>query len=234
MLSQSQEKLIRSLHNKKGRDASGLCLVEGRKVVRVATEARAVEFSFTSKDSRDFAALVTTETPQDIAAVARCPQWDDADIQRAPTLVVLDGVQDPGNVGTIVRLCLGFDAALVLVESADAASPKVVRSSVGAVFQVPSLPMTRADAEEYVASFADERPVFRLEKVSGGVGVDAARAQKQQKIIVIAGSEGKGIRMSAPGISLVIAHSQALESLNVAQAVGIVLHERYNRGILQK
>jgi len=99
MLSNAQEKLIRSLHRKKGREESGQCLVEGAKVIEAAGEA--VDFTFTAEDTSEYAKLVTTETPQEVAAVARVPKWSDAEVADSPTLVVLDGVQDPGNVGAV-------------------------------------------------------------------------------------------------------------------------------------
>src|SRR5688572_28984119 len=134
MISHAQEKLIRSLKTKKGRRTSGLCLVEGKKLVEAA--GKSVQFTFTSRDTKQFSKLVTTSTPQDIAAVAKLPVFDVEQVRDLETIVVLDGVQDPGNVGAAFRLCQAFGASLILVDSADATSPKVIRSSAGAIFHV--------------------------------------------------------------------------------------------------
>ncbi len=221
MLTRGQEKLIRSLHRKKGRRESGLCLVEGRKVVETAGQA--VVFSFTPGDSDQFSELVTTQAPQEVAAVARIPEWSTESLLESPTLVVLDGVQDPGNVGSILRLCLGFEGALLLVESADPTSPKVVRSSVGALFQVPWTTIPRDEAAKTIAALG--RSVFKLEAHGSGATLQELAAEK--KVVLIAGSEGNGIQLEIAGRSLLIDHSSELESLNVAQAVGLSLHARY-------
>ena len=141
MLTNSQQKLIKSLHTKKGRQKTDLCLVEGKKNIELAADL--IEYTFTKEDTPQFDKLVTTETPQDIAGVAKIPAYKLEDIKKHDCIVVLDNIQDPGNVGTILRLCLGFDAALILINSADPTSPKVIRSSAGAVFQTNWLKSTR-------------------------------------------------------------------------------------------
>jgi TrmH family RNA methyltransferase len=193
-------------------------LVEGAKVIEAAGEA--VEFTFSSSDTPVFDKLVTTETPQEIAAVARVPQWSEADLADSPTLVVLDGVQDPGNVGAVLRLCLGFGAALLLIESSDVTSPKVIRSSAGAMFQVPWLKMTPSEATDYLSK--SERLIFRLEKRPNSVSPDVLSAEK--RIALIAGSEGQGIRLPNGGTSVEIPHDPRLESLNVTHALAIALY----------
>ncbi len=217
MLTKEQEKLIRSLSTKKGRESSGLCLVEGQKAIETA--GTAVEYTFSPKDTPRFAKLVTTETPQSLAAVARIPKWSTRDIASRDVIVVLDGVQDPGNVGSILRLCLGYDAALVLIESADVTNPKVVRASVGTLFQVPSVRMARAEAASLLMIF--DRPVYRLEKVLGAKKFDARKIKRPCLIIV--GSEGSGIQLKCSGESIVIPHNDRLESLNVGHALAIAL-----------
>ncbi len=218
-LSTAQEKLINSLHTKKGREKSGLCLLEGRKVIETAGDA--VEFTFSREFTHHYDLLMTTDTPQDHAAVARIPQWTTKDVEVPSILVVLDGVQDPGNVGSIFRLCLGFDASLLLIESVDVSNPKVVRSSVGALFHVPWATMTRSEAEMYLSTL--HRPVFRLELTNGqSEQLDAVPVK--ESIVLIAGSEGNGIFIKTAGTSIAIDHNNKLESLNVAHALAIALH----------
>lgn len=220
MLSKNQEKLIKSFHSKKGREKHGLCLVEGQKVIETAAEA--VEYTFTRRDSDQFDKLITTETPQDIAGVARIPEWTIDDIKNKPTIIVLDGVQDPGNVGAILRLCLGFNASLVLIESADVTNPKVIRSSVGALFQVPWMKVERDDARQFILDL--KRPIYRLEKTDESESFDR---DYEKEIILIAGSEGSGIKVDIKGTSIIIEHDEKLESLNVGHALAIVLAGKY-------
>jgi TrmH family RNA methyltransferase len=228
MLTAKQEKLIRSLATKKGRNESGLCLVEGEKNIVEAGDL--VEFTFTPDDSKDFSSLVETVTPQPTAAVARIPVYTKDDILRCDSIVVLDGVQDPGNVGAILRLCLGFDASLLLIESADPSNTKVIRSSAGAFFNVPWLEIERPGAEEELYSFG--REVYRLEvsKTDNNIVLNQKNVKTlAEKLLLIAGSEGQGIKLGIAGTSLYIKHSSKLESLNVANAVAIVLSRLYNR-----
>lgn len=222
MLTQNQEKLIKSLHTKKGRKETGLCLVEGAKVIETA--GNAIEYTFSKEDSDQFEKIVTTETPQDLAGVAQIPNWSIDDIQSRPTIIVLDGVQDPGNVGSILRLCLGFNASLILIDSADTTSPKVIRSSVGAIFQVPWMKVKRSEAEAFLTKL--KRPIYKLENRTGAV--DLIHPFEKQ-LILIAGSEGKGIQLPIEGTSLVINQSPDLESLNVGHALAIVLQHFYTK-----
>jgi len=217
MLTKSQEKLIRSLHRKKGREETGLCLVEGRKNIEAAKKF--IDFSFTEEDSEDFKRLVTTVTPQLEAAVARIPVYGEADVLKKDIVVVLDGVQDPGNVGTILRLCLGFDAGLILIGSADPTNSKVIRSSAGALFQVPWKEMK--EHEVYELFQREARAIYRLEKRKGSQSLK--KIEMRPPLFLLAGSEGQGIGLNIESPSVYVDHDKKLESLNVAMALAIVL-----------
>lgn len=223
MLSKAKQQLVRSLHRKKGRVDSGLCLVEGTKVI--GTAHAAVLWTFTRNDTDQFDALVTTDTPQDIAGVATVPTWRREHVLSRNTIVVLDGVQDPGNVGAILRLCLGFDASLVLIESVDVTSPKVIRASAGAMFLVPWMVVPRKDAVEFILTA--HYPVYRLESPTKDSKKAVLPKRRQGTLtksrMLIAGSEGRGIQLDIPGETLTIAHNPKLESLNVGHALAIVL-----------
>lgn len=217
MLTKAQEKLIRSLHTKKGRRQSGLLLLEGAKAI--AEAGKHVELRFTRKETPHFDELVTTETPQNVAAIARAPRWSEKEVLKRRVIVVLDHLQDPGNVGTIMRSAQAFDAAVVLVESADPTSPKVVRSAAGAVFHTPWMECTIIGLTPLLA--AAKRIVYRLENRPGAVSL---KKVKPQPMVLIAGSEGFGITLPVVGKSLVIEHEASLESLNVAVATSIALY----------
>ncbi len=217
MLTKAQVKLIKSLHKKKGRDATGLCLVEGEKVIELAKSF--IDFRFSEEDSIDFKKLVTTVSPQMQAAVARIPEWTEKELLKKDVIAVLDGVQDPGNVGTILRLCLGFNAGLILIGSADPTNPKVIRSSAGAVFQVPWVHMK--EHEVYELFQKEGRVIYRIEKRKGSRALN--KIDLQTPAFLIAGSEGKGIHLNIESPSVYIDHDKKLESLNVATALSIIL-----------
>ncbi len=218
MLSKSQQRLLLALQKRKEREERGMFIIEGEKFVRDAGSL--VEFTFTARDTTIYQEVISTEAPQGLAAVARVPEWTMADITSRPTIVVLDGIQDPGNVGTVLRACLGFNAALILVESAEVTNPKTVRASASAILRVPWKTVVRDEASELIASF--NRPVFRLELKKGAV-TPAEISPKPR--VLIAGNEGKGIRLQVNGTSVAIPHNPVLESLNVAMATSIVLYE---------
>jgi len=219
MLSNAQEKLIRSLQTNKGREKTGLCLVEGEKIIRMAGEL--IDFSFSENDSANFSKLVTTVTPQMQAAVARAPEFKMKSIQSKNIILVLDGLQDPGNVGIILRLCFGFHASVILIDSVDPTNPKVIRSSAGAVFRTPWIRVKREDADTVLQSV--ERPAYRLEKRSGAKELHLFHPTTPFTLVI--GSEGQGIQMNTQNAgSLFIQHDPSLESLNVASAVAIALY----------
>jgi TrmH family RNA methyltransferase len=219
MLTHAQEKLLHALTTKKGRREEGRFLIEGEKFVHDAREY--VDFVFTPSDTDRFDTFVSTETPQRIAAVARIPRWTHDDIASRSTIVVLDGVQDPGNVGTILRACLGFGASLILIESAEVTNPKTVRASASAILCVPWMVVSRARAVEEILSF--HRTVMRLELRDGAMNLGHI---SRDPAVLIAGNEGSGITLPIQGISVFIPIDVKLESLNVGIATSIALYER--------
>ena len=219
MLTNAQEKLIKRLATKKGREKEGLCLVEGENALSLAKDF--LEFSFTREETDRFDQLVTTETPQAIAGVARIPDFSLEEVGLARDVLVLDNIQDPGNVGALFRLALAFNAGIILIDSVDPPNPKVIRSSTGAMFAVPYSVVKRVDAEEVFSKM--HRHIIRLEKRDGAKDV---REMIKEPSLIIFGSEGQGIKLTTPGVSHFIPHDSKLESLNVATAGSIILWER--------
>lgn len=164
-----------------------------------------------------FDAVAETKSPQNILALFERPRFTFADLfRRTDSIVVaLDGVQDPGNVGTVVRLAAAFDCAgvAVLPGSADPFSPKAVRASAGAVLGVP---VTRTTARELIDS---RWPIFAAD-AAGSLAQPPAR-----RAVLVFGSEGMGvsdeIRKAATAIAVTM--SRRVESLNVAAAAAILL-----------
>lgn len=219
MLSKSQQRLVHELStNKKTRRERGLFLIEGAKLVRDAKQF--LEFSFTDKDVSNFRELISTETPQSVAAVAKIPKWTLNDAITKRVIVVLDGLQDPGNVGTILRACLAFDASVILVESADPTNPKAVRASAAAILKTPWLEIGRGEAADLIGQIG--RSVYRLELRDNAI---PPKKIPDVPMVLIAGNEGKGISLEIAGQSVAIPQSKDLESLNVAVAVSIALYE---------
>lgn len=192
-------------------------VIEGDKFVREASKH--VEFTFTANDTGAYAELMSTVAPQTKAAVARIPSWRTDEVLAKDIVVVLDNVQDPGNVGTILRACLGFGASLILVESTDITNPKVVRASTSALLRVPWVEMKRDEAEAFFVQHP--RTTYRLEVRGDAL---APEDVMRESLYLVAGNEGAGISLNLRGRAVHIPHDKALESLNVAIATSIVLY----------
>jgi TrmH family RNA methyltransferase len=176
--------------------------------------------------ARDLDTLADTETPQGILAVIEPRRFALDDVVPAPgrAALVLDAIQDPGNVGTMLRtaLALGACGAILLKGTADATNPKALRSAMGATFRLPA---ATADVPEFGAWLARHAVEAW---VAAADGAPVARSPLPQRLAVIVGNEGAGV--SAPVRALArrqvaIPLAAGAESLNVAVAAGIILHE---------
>ena len=189
-----------------------------------AIRGSGVEFAELSE--KDFRSAAETESPQGVLAIAEVPKrtLDTLEIGDVCRLIVLDGVQDPGNAGTIVRTAaaLGATATIALPGTVDLWNAKVIRSSMGAQFAHPAL---HAGADDVLAFL--ERKGIDLWAADPG-GEELRRTEAPSRLAIAVGNEGSGlsptIRTRARRtISLPIA--PGVESLNVAVATGIILYE---------
>jgi len=249
--------LVRNLQQRKGRKRANLAVAEGVRLVEEALEAglayegavvspaltgtpRGKEL-FAQVASRaihieevpdhDFESLACTDTPQGVLLVLELPEFQLDDIEPgigSPVLVV-DGVQDPGNLGALLRSAFGLGAAgaLLLAGTADLRNAKSIRASMGAGFR---LPVTRVSDDE-LRSWVSRNQVTLWAAVSEGVPVD--RARSSEKIAIVLGNEGAGVRPEIEEMAhqrVTIPLSRGAESLNVAVAAGILLYEVQRAG----
>jgi TrmH family RNA methyltransferase len=175
---------------------------------------------------KDFRSAAETDSPQGVIAIGEVPthSLDTLEIRSRCRLLLLDGVQDPGNVGTILRTAaaLGANATLALPGTVDLWNPKVIRSSMGAQFVHAAF---HAGVDETLA-YLDRNKIELWAAEAGGSTLNSSDVLPRLAIAV--GNEGSGlspeIRAQAKQtISLPIAAS--VESLNVAVAAGIILYE---------
>ncbi len=231
----------RSLKERKARKETGLFLVEGRKMV---AEALASDFAVETilcdaEQAEQYAALLSqaetallpahvlaavcdTKTPQGIAAVVRMHP----PAQLGKRLVALDGVQDPGNVGTILRTadCAGMEGLLLSEQCADVFSPKVLRATMGSVFRMPlevtgdlpgRLMELRGQGYSVLSSQLDGTPFYHRQ----GVG---------ERYVLVVGNEGNGVSLPVQQVAthrLRLPMRGGSESLNAAVAAGIMMYE---------
>jgi TrmH family RNA methyltransferase len=142
-------------------------------------------------------------------------------------VLVLDAVQDPGNVGMMLRTALGLGAAgvVALKGTAELINPKVLRGSMGAAFRLPAV---SADAGALLAWVA-ERGVELWVAAADGEPVSGRRGRaRRPPLALVLGNEGAGVSATiaaAAGRRVAIPLAPGVESLNVAVAAGILLHE---------
>ena len=180
------------------------------------------------------ATLADTDTPQGIIAIVEPRKWklDDLPVNSGSTLLVVDGVQDPGNVGTLLRTAhaLGAAGTLVLRGTADVLSPKALRSAMGATFRHPFVTLE----DGAFIQWARVKDVTLWATAADGLPLAKATAARNDKgkargpVAVIVGNEGAGIRPQLNAIAaqrVAVPLAPGAESLNVAVAAGILLYE---------
>jgi TrmH family RNA methyltransferase len=182
---------------------------------------------------REIEELSRTETPQGVLAAARipAPALEDLFAGAAGVSVALDGVQDPGNAGAIVRTAeaLGAEAVIALTGTADLWSPKVVRAAAGALFR---LPVARAGTDDFTRWAGDARAaVYAADAAGDDIRAIAQRAAGRS--VLVLGNEGAGVSAAireAASRLVAVPQRPGTESLNVAAAGAILLWELIGRG----
>lgn len=191
------------------------------RALREAFAARGIPV--TEATDREFAGAADTDSPQGVLLVADIPAWRLPPAADGQRLLVLDALQDPGNVGAVVRTAaaLGVAATVVLPGTVDPWNAKVVRAAVGAQCHHPVVDMTASSlrahlaAEGFSAWGADAR----------GTPLDAAGVPPRRLALVL-GNEGAGLSDEVrTGCDRLVAIpiAAAVESLNVGVAAGILL-----------
>ena len=218
------EELVRSSLN-----ISGLLiapkLIDSPRGIALVENARSRGIEVAEVDEKEFRSAAETESPQGVIAMAKAPthSLDQFTGARQLRVILLDAVQDPGNVGTIIRTAaaLGANATVALPGTVDVWNAKVVRSAMGAHFSHPAFHASWDD----VSSFLRRSSIPLWAADSGG---DPVPSRAPHTLALAVGNEGSGL--SAPVrdaaervVSIPI--SSGVESLNVAVATGILLHE---------
>ena len=168
-------------------------------------------------------ALSEAKTPQGILCTVAIPEEPDRLTGRR--IVALDGVQDPGNVGTILRTAdaAGFDGALLSAQCADLYGAKTLRATMGSVFRVP---VKRTD--ELAAALLSMRARGYAVVATELGGEDFYAHCPHENCVLVIGSEGHGVSEAVRGVAthhLSLPMRGGAESLNAAVAAGIMLYE---------
>jgi TrmH family RNA methyltransferase len=227
------------------------CAVEGLRIleeaIRCGLKFRAVFFNETAAGGAErllsqlgaqvetlllpdklFASVVPSEAPQGVAALVRWKEFSLEDVlarSQAGPLLAIAGVQDPGNLGTILRSAEAFGAGGVVLGEGTVSpfNPKVVRASAGSVFRLPLARTKLSEALDRMKALG-----LRLVATSSHKGTPLPEAKLVGPLAIFIGSEGAGLPrdLIAKMVEVVaIPHSPKVESLNAGVAASIVLYE---------
>ena len=243
VLSANKIKFIRSLSQKKFREEHGLFIAEGEKIVQEALNSgyNVKEVYYEKEIGREAMERITClNSPSPVLAVIEKPNFTPDSIlqsisskdspERKPLFLALDGVKDPGNLGTIIRIAdwFGIDAIFASPGSVEVYNPKVVQATMGAIFRKQVIYTDLAQVCEKFLSAG--LPVYGT-FLNGKNLYENLPADKKQGLIVM-GSESFGISPQLEALinnKLLIppypADSQTSESLNVAIATAIICAE---------
>lgn len=240
---------VKRLKEKKYRDKEGFFLIEGPHLVEEALKSSfGFEFAlFSEKAPKEIVAAIEekeipsyfvdnstmkeisdTENNQGVLGVIPKLAASLKDIKRESKqpIVVCDGIQDPGNLGTIIRTAsaAGCSAVITSPDSADVYNSKTVRSTGGALFHIPVI--SGENMEDAVNSLASSG--FKVFCAEPSGGKDLYSADLSKKFVIVVGNEGGGVRSGVRRLcdgAVTIPISKSTESLNAAVAVAIILFE---------
>ncbi len=237
MITKSEIKLIQSLKQKKQRNINNLFVAEGEKLVEhllrldikphkiYTTQIRDNEFAFLNISNKEMAQISNLNTPSTVLGVFVKPKKKDG-LPKTDFVLVLDGLRDPGNMGTILRLCdwFGISELVFTEDCVDRFNEKVVQASMGSIASIEVFEMNRADLTEslkskgykIVTTAMQSEPVYTF--------------NYPQKTALVLGNEGQGVseeilKSSDFNISIPAAINTKAESLNVAMAASVLLSD---------
>ena len=214
-MSNARLKIIRKLSQKKFRNELKLFVAEGLRLCEEVPPAQ-IEFGFFTREFlSDERAAALIERLQRFAPLE--------EILAKKIIVVLDGVQDPGNVGTILRTAEAFGCGVIALEgSAELFNPKVVRASMGAIFY---LPVTIASRDEFLSAMRSREILAAA--VDSSAEIYFRHDFAKNPVAIVFGSEASGVSEKILSVARKIfipMHGHA-ESLNVATSAAIILSE---------
>ncbi|AXY78282.1 RNA methyltransferase [Paraflavitalea soli] len=239
MLVKSQVKYIQSLSQKKSRDEEGVFIAEGPKLINELLSTPNVQLkqlyavpewisqhpqmqtgSVVEVKEQELERLSFLQTPNQVVGVFRKPVFPKITSYRGQLSLMLDAIQDPGNLGTIIRCAdwFGINTVICSPESADVFSPKVVQSTMGSISRVQVIYEDLVPFMEQHAGIPAYAATLH--------GTSLYDLQPLQQGILVIGNESKGIREELLKLCrhrITIPRKGEAESLNAAVATGIIL-----------
>lgn len=178
-----------------------------------------------------FASMAETVTPQGVLAIVKMPEYSLEDmLKQAGTLVLLENLRDPGNLGTIIRTAeaAGVSGVILSKESVDIYNPKVIRSTMGAVYRVPFLYVE--DFMELLRNLRQQEVRLLAAHLKGQKTFD--KADYSGKVGILIGNEANGLSEEASELAnekVLIPMAGSVESLNAAIAAALLMYEAFRK-----
>ncbi len=225
-------KNIKKLQTKKYRDKFDKFLVEGEHLVNEAIKSGFVDFVIVLENysidanvrvinvsENILKYLSELENPQKVMAVCK----KNKNKQYGNKIMILDGIQDPGNLGTIIRSCVAFDCDTLVLskDTVDLYNSKVIRATQGMIFKINIIV---TDLESFILKLKD----YTIIGTDVNNGNLISEFKKDEKFAIIMGNEGNGISNKVKALctkNIYIPMNKDCESLNVGVAASIILYE---------
>jgi TrmH family RNA methyltransferase len=243
MVSKSQIKFVRQLAQKKQRDQHDLFVAEGHKVVQeFINENYQLHQLFTSDLSLfsshkaiivvshlEMKAMSALKTPSDALAVFAKP--NEQTLSQSKLILALENIQDPGNLGTIIRLCdwFGIEDIVCSSDTVDCYNPKVIRSSMGSLARVQ---VFYKDLHAWLVGMQDCQIV-----ATAMDGQSLYEFAFDSPTVLVIGNEGRGLSIKIQELAtnvVSIPRYGGAESLNAAMAAGIIAAEARRKNPIEK
>lgn len=226
-------KFIKGLNNKKTRDESNLFIVEGEHLVIEAKKEGLLqevillenkEFDFENKSYVDEKVMTYISGLESIPSIIGICKKSLKN-KLGDKVLILDNIQDPGNLGTIIRSATAFniDTIILSKDTVDLYNPKVIRASQGMIFHMNFIV---DDLETNIKKLKEDG--YKIWSTNVSFGKSIKKVEKIKKFAIIMGNEGKGVSSNLQNLSdemLYIDMNKSCESLNVAVATSIILYE---------
>jgi TrmH family RNA methyltransferase len=229
----SKIKEIKKLYTKKYRDESNLFIVEGEHLVEEAHKNNMLEEALILEDydylysNKNYVSLNVMKYISELDSVPKiigiCKKMNEKELGNK--ILVLDEIQDPGNLGTIIRSGVAFNVDTIVLSknSVDVYNPKVIRATQGMIFNINII---IRDLESFIPELKNNGYKIYGTRVDNGKNIK--NIEKIEKTCIIMGNEGKGVSKSILDMCdeyIYIDMNASCESLNVAVATSIILYE---------
>ena len=227
-------KNIKKLQTKKYRDLENKYFIESEHLIQEAYNSDVLDTLIVSENS-DFKLDINTivisesvkkylselESPKDVMGICKKKEGK----IKGNRILILDGIQDPGNLGTIIRSSVAFNVDTIILsnDTVDLYNSKVVRASQGMIFKTNII---KGDLEKLIPFLKEQGYMIYATKLE--CGSDIKNINKNEKIAIIMGNEGNGVKKEIFELSdkyIYIKMNENCESLNVGVATSIILYE---------